>query len=148
MIERTAQRSVELFESGLYCAESVLLAIVESRGIQSEWIPKIATGFCGGVSDTCGQCGAVSGAIMGLGLFVGRNTPQETVDRAYTLTRELVTRFRNRFGSTNCFELTGCDLGTAAGQEQFRTKNQFTECKRYAAEATRLALTLLEEKRG
>ena len=43
-----AQRSEELFQSGWYCAESVLLAIAEAHGIESEIIPKIATAFCSG----------------------------------------------------------------------------------------------------
>jgi len=39
-----ANRSRQLFESGYYCAESVLLAVAESQGIKSDLIPKIATG--------------------------------------------------------------------------------------------------------
>ena len=53
----------DYFESGLFCAESVLLAISESMGQKSDLIPKIATGLCGGVSRTCGICGAVSGGV-------------------------------------------------------------------------------------
>ena len=39
MSERAPQRSVELFKSGFFCAESVLLAIAESQGIRSDFIP-------------------------------------------------------------------------------------------------------------
>jgi len=52
MTEKTAQRSGELFDSGFWCAESVLLAVAESKGIKSDIIPKIATGFCAGISRT------------------------------------------------------------------------------------------------
>ena len=45
MSEQAPQRSLELFRSGFFCAESVLLAIAESQGIQSDLIPRIATGF-------------------------------------------------------------------------------------------------------
>ena len=55
MNDRVSQRSRELFDSGYYCAESVLLAIAENQGIQSDLIPKIATGFCSGISRTCGM---------------------------------------------------------------------------------------------
>jgi dihydrofolate reductase len=37
----------------------VLLAIAESQGIQPDLIPRIATGFCSGISRTGGMCGAV-----------------------------------------------------------------------------------------
>jgi hypothetical protein len=56
MNEQASQRSVELFRSGFFCAESVLLAIAESQGIESDLIPRIATGFCSGISRTGGAC--------------------------------------------------------------------------------------------
>jgi hypothetical protein len=59
MGEQVPQRSPELFRSGFFCAESVLLAIAESQGIQSDLIPRIATGFYSGISRTDGMCGAV-----------------------------------------------------------------------------------------
>ncbi len=76
IIEKTAERSVVLFKSGYYCAESVLLAIAEEKGIQSKLIPKIATGFCSGTLRMCGQCGAVNGAILSINLLTGRNDDQ------------------------------------------------------------------------
>lgn len=42
-MDKISQRAGEVFESGYYCAESVLLAVAESRGIESELIPRIAT---------------------------------------------------------------------------------------------------------
>ena len=77
MCEQAPQRSLELFRSGYFCAESVLQAIAENQDIQSDLIPKIATGFCSGISRTGGMCGAVSGGIMGIGLVAGRNSPAE-----------------------------------------------------------------------
>jgi hypothetical protein len=45
MSQQAPQRSRELFRSGFFCAESVRLAIAESQGIQSDLIPRIATGL-------------------------------------------------------------------------------------------------------
>src|SRR5512137_1149466 len=101
MSEQAPQRSLELFRSGFYCAESVLQAVAESQGIRSELIPRIATGFCSGISRTGGMCGAVSGAIMGINLAAGRNSPGESIETSYALTRELVRRFEKQFGSVN-----------------------------------------------
>jgi len=66
MIEKIAQRSGELFDSGFWCAVRVLHAIAESKGIKSDLIPKIATGICAGISRTNNICGALSGAIMAI----------------------------------------------------------------------------------
>lgn len=143
MIDKASQKGREFFESGLYCAESVLLAMAQSKGIQSDLIPKIATGFCGGVARTCGTCGAVSGAIMGIGLFTGRNSPEASVDDTYRRVRKLLEMFEARFGSTNCRELIGCDLGTEEGQNHFKTVR--AQCTMYTEEATRIAMSIVQD---
>jgi len=137
-------RSRELWESGFYCAESVLLALAEEQGIHSDLLPRIATGFCSGVARSCGTCGAVSGAIMGLSLCSGRSLPGESVDDAYAIVRELMGLFETKFGSVNCQELIGCDLGTDEGQTFFRANNLHEQCGRYVEEATRIAMQLME----
>jgi C_GCAxxG_C_C family probable redox protein len=146
VIDKASQRSGEIFESGLYCAESVLLAVCETYGIQSDLIPKIATGFCGGMSRTCGMCGAVSGAIMALSLFTGRSKPDESVMESYTAAQKLMRMFSGSFGSTNCRDLTGVDLGADEGQKKFKEDKIIERCKGYTIEATRMATTLIEEK--
>jgi C_GCAxxG_C_C family probable redox protein len=124
----------------------VLLAVAESEGIQSDLIPKIATGFCGGVSRTCGMCGAVSGGIMVIGLFAGRSAPTEPVAESYGMVRKLVNEFGSQFGSTNCKDLTGCDLGTEEGQNYFKENNIRQKCRFLTEEATRISLSLIEDK--
>ncbi len=145
MSEQASQRSQELFRSGFFCAESVLLAIAENRGIQSDLIPKIATGFCSGISRTGGMCGAVSGAIMGLNLVVGRSLPSESIEISYALTQKLISQFEKQVGSVNCRQLIGCDLATEAGQRYFLENHLMERCLQYAGEATRLAISLMAE---
>ena len=93
MIEQASQRSVELFKSGYFCAESVLLAMAEHLDVHSDLIPRIATGFCSGISRTGGMCGVVSGAIMGLDLVAGRSSPSDSVETSYTLARKMIDLF-------------------------------------------------------
>jgi C_GCAxxG_C_C family probable redox protein len=145
MSEQTQQRSLELFQSGFFCAESVVLAIAESKGIHSDLLPRIATGFCSGVSRTGGMCGAVSGAIMGINLVTGRNTPTESLESCYAITQELIERFTNQFGSLNCRELIGCDLATNEGQQYFVENQCMESCMQYAAGATGIAVSLIAE---
>ncbi len=118
------------------------MAVAESQGIQSDLLPKIATGFCSGVARTGGQCGALSGAIMALGLLAGRSEPGAPVDDNYSQVQELVMWFKAKFGSINCQELTGVHLGTEEGRVQFREKNQIEICLNFAEEATRIVLEL------
>ena len=136
-------RSRELFDSGFYCAESVLLAVAESKGIESGLIPKIATGFCSGISRTCGMCGAVSGGILAISLLTGRSSPQEPTRRSFSKVKKFKKAFERRFGTTNCRELISCDLDTEEGQKIFIDNNLVEQCKQYTEEATRMVLEVL-----
>jgi C_GCAxxG_C_C family probable redox protein len=145
MSEVAPQRSRELFQSGFFCAESVLQALAESQGICSDLIPRIATGFCSGISCTGGMCGALSGGIMGIGLIAGRNSPAESIEPAYALAQKLISAFKEQYGSINCCELMGCDLATESGQRYFVENNLMESCLQYAEGATRMALSLIDE---
>jgi C_GCAxxG_C_C family probable redox protein len=142
---QASQRSLELFKSGYFCAESVLLAIAENQGIQSDLIPKIATGFCSGISRTGDLCGAVTGAIMGINLVVGRSSPSESIELSYTLTQKLISQFERQYGYVTCRQLIGCDLATEVGQRYFLENNLMERCYQYAEDATRMVISLMAE---
>jgi C_GCAxxG_C_C family probable redox protein len=120
--------------------------VAESKNIQSELIPKIASGFCGGIARTSGICGAVSGAVMAISIFCGRDLPDEPIDKAYVAVRKLIETFENKFGSTNCRELTGCDLSTEEGRKRYFATNMLERCRGYTEEATRMAMSIIKEK--
>lgn len=143
-----AERSRALFDSGMYCAESVLQAIAEVMEIQNDLIPRIATGFCGGLSRTCGPCGALSGAVMALNMLYGRQSPEESVKENYILVHNLVKHFVSQFGSMNCKELIHCDLGTDEGHRYFEENNLIEQCKDYTAGAARIVIRLIENPDG
>jgi C_GCAxxG_C_C family probable redox protein len=121
----------------------VLLALAEQQGIQSDVIPRIATGFCSGLARTGGLCGAVSGAVMAVGLALGRSQPGMETDPAYTVVRRFLERFEAEFGAVTCFELTGVHLGTPEGQAAFRENNVFARCLEYAEGAADIAAELI-----
>lgn len=143
-IDTAAARSRELFYGPLCCSESVLLAIAEHQGIDSALVPRMATGFCGGMASLGGPCGALTGAIMGLGLINGRDTGEEPRGAFDDAVRALIADFEQTFGTTSCRSLTHCDLRTEAGKAAFRASGQKERCTEYVMRATRLALTLAE----
>jgi C_GCAxxG_C_C family probable redox protein len=118
------------------------LAVAESQGIESDLLPKIATGFCSGLARTGGLCGALTGAIMGLNLLTGRNDPKASSEENYALVSELIDQFVEKFGAINCRDLTGADLGTEEGQAVFKEKNQIVNCLNYTEEAARMIFSL------
>ena len=137
--DQVAQRSAELFNQGLGCSESVLQAVAEGRGIQSDLIPKIATGLCGGVSRTGGICGAVSGGVLAISMITGRSNAQEPREDCHRLVRLFLSECEAKFGSTNCEKLIGCRLDTPEGQQFFKDHNLRVKCAGFTREAARLA---------
>ena len=83
---------------------------------------------------------------MAISLSTGRQFPTEGVEGNYALVRELIKRFEEQFGTTNCRMLLGCDLDTAEGQQTFMANNLIERCYDYAEGATRIAVSLLEER--
>jgi len=144
-IRESAEKS---FASGLFCAESVLLALAKAYGFESDLLPKMASGFCGGMARTCGTCGAVTGAIMGMGLTLGRSHSDESMSPVYEATQRLIAKFEQEFGSRDCHELLGCDLGTPDGQVTFRENNLRERCIRYTGGAASIAANIMSEVNG
>jgi C_GCAxxG_C_C family probable redox protein len=143
--DQVSARSAALFESGMYCAESILLAVADVHGLKDASIPRIATGFCGGISRTDGMCGALAGGIMALGLLTGRSAPQDSKTQCYALVDAFIGRFSREFGSTRCTDLLGCNLSTIEGSLCFQEKGLMEEV---CAPVTRRAAGLVEEVFG
>ncbi len=96
--------------SGLNCAETVLSTMCAYWDVESPLIPRIATPFGGGLAATRGVCGAVSGALMAIGLRLGR---EEGGDReaAYTAARRYMEWFEANYGTRDCADLIGLRRG-------------------------------------
>jgi C_GCAxxG_C_C family probable redox protein len=139
----------DLFSSGFYCAESVVLAIARAQGVESDLLPKIATAFCSGMARSCGTCGALTGAIMGINLTLGRSTPNESVEASYTAVQKLIKEFEKEFGDRNCYVLLGgCDLNTPQGQAMFEEKGLMETCLQITGKAAEMAARIIVESSG
>jgi C_GCAxxG_C_C family probable redox protein len=136
--------ALALFDGGLFCAESVVAALAPRAGVNPDLVTPMATGFCSGVGRTGGMCGAVSGAIMAIGLATGRTTPAGKVERSYDPVNALLNRFVAEFGSTNCAELLGCHIGTPDGMQAFRDRKLVERCRAYTKRAAELAAPLMD----
>ena len=146
MKKKVAEKSVEYFNNGYCCSESVLLSVAESKGIKSELIPKIATGFCGGMSHTDGTCGAISGGILAIDMLHGRGNPSDNREDSEEKVQDLISTFEDSFKSKYCYELTSCDLGTEEGQMKYNIDEVYEKCDNFVAKATEKTLELIDKK--
>jgi C_GCAxxG_C_C family probable redox protein len=146
--EAVGNTARDLFLSGFYCAESVLLAVARAQGVDSGLLPGIATAFCSGQARTCGPCGALSGALMAVGLLLGRSAASDSVEPAYAAAQALVEEFEREFGARDCRSLLdGCDLGTPGGQKMFRERELVRRCHHFTARAAEMAVRIVAEHR-
>ena len=146
-VNEIVDKASSYFKSGYNCAESALLAIAkDALEIDSDLIPKIATGFGGGISRQGYVCGAVSGVVMGFGLKYGRNSPEELRAHTYNRVVEFYKRFQEKFGSIICKELSGCDLSNIEGLRKFREENIHEQrCRYFVGRAIEIFMSLINE---
>lgn len=113
---------------------------------ENDIIPRIAFGFAGGIGNTGAVCGAVVGAVMAIGLKLGKaDTMEETLHRL-SVPQEFRRRFETEMETINCRELTGADLSTPEGIEQYMSSDKpQTVCFPAVSAAYRLVLDLLKE---
>ena len=114
--------------------------------IENDVIHRIAFGFAGGLGNTGAVCGAVSGAVMAIGLKRGRTETMEEGLRELEITREFRRRFEAEMETISCRELTGADLTTEEGVKQFMSSDMpRTVCFPAVDAAYRLVVDLLNE---
>ena len=117
-----SERAKELFLSGYNCAQSVLLSFADDLKFSKELAQKMAAGFGGGMGKTQETCGAVTGAIMVLGMLKGEevNNNEELKTTAYVAVQDLTREFVAAYKTTKCRDIIGCDLNTPEGAEKFK----------------------------
>jgi C_GCAxxG_C_C family probable redox protein len=131
-------------DAGWFCAESVVAELALRLGVESDLLPAIATGFCGGVSRRGGMCGAVSGAVMAISLVNGRRSAADSREAAYAAVQSLVDGFVKEFGSVNCPELLGLHLGTDEGRAEFRARGLMRRCRGFTCRAAEMAAEIID----
>ncbi|MEZ4386435.1 MAG: C-GCAxxG-C-C family (seleno)protein [Candidatus Krumholzibacteriia bacterium] len=139
-----AEAAARHFDAGHNCAEAVLRAFAADLGRPE--IVRLATGFGGGMGRDGDQCGALSGALLTVGLYLGRDEPGDdrAKDRCYAVVREVRRRFVEACGHADCRDLTGVDLRTEAGRARFEAEGVATTvCRACVREAARVTAEVL-----
>jgi C_GCAxxG_C_C family probable redox protein len=122
--------------------------VCQEFGLESESgaIPKIAYGFAGGIGNTGAVCGAVAGAVMAIGLKLGRADTMEGMLQNLGVAREFRRRFEAEMGDIGCRELTGLDLSTEESLAQLMNSDIPQKvCFPAVGAAYRLGVELLGE---
>lgn len=143
LMTRRVEEAVELFKGGFNCSQVVLMSFCEKYGLDKKQALKLGCGLGGGMRS--GEaCGAVSGAILVIGLKYGQADVEDTVAKStcYAKTVEFINSFKERNQSIVCRDLLGCDLGKEGEWERATREGAF---KKVCPEMIISAIELLEE---
>ncbi len=103
--------AIMMVKNGLQCSQAALAALGEQLGIEIKQALRLASGFGGGIALQGDICGAVSGAIMAIGLKHGydKGPDVDARDKVYFLAQELIQRIKAKHGCYTCRGLTGME---------------------------------------
>jgi C_GCAxxG_C_C family probable redox protein len=114
--------------------------------VEKDVLLRAACGFAGGLGNTGFICGSVVGAVMAIGLKRGRPDSEEGSLREARLLQEFRRRFEAEMGTISCRELTGADLTTEEGIQEFMSSDTPQNvCFPAVGVAYRLVVDLLKE---
>jgi len=136
--------AVRRYNQGCSCSQAILQTYGE---LPAETAMRIATGFSGGMR-MAKTCGAVTGAIMIIGLKFGQTRHEDTKakQRTYELVNKLTERFRAIHGSVDCRDLLHCDISTPEGMKHARRNELFsTRCPQFVKDAAQILDQILTE---
>ncbi len=131
------------------CSECCLLALAKAQGVESPLVPRIATGFGAGIGRSGETCGAVTGAVLGLGIKYGRDKVEPIKDRRpYWYATEFLKQFKEEHDELDCPALLGLDLAKPEDYEEYSKRNLWEhKCTRYILSATAIACDIIAENK-
>lgn len=135
------EKAVALFDR-FNCAQSVFAACGPTAEVTEPMCLVLAGPFGGGMGRMGETCGAVTGALLALGTRHGQGMatdPAQARGPLYERVTAFAEAFREQHGSLTCKELTGCDLRTPEGQQEFKARDlHHTLCQKLVADAVKL----------
>lgn len=134
------------FRAGYNCAQAIALALMDELQAEEKTLLAAAHPFGGGMGRLRLTCGAVSGAVMCLGLFF----PDLKKSDLYALVQEFCRRFEEKNGSVICGELlSGAGIRTdRSPQAEERTEEYYKKrpCPLLIGDAAEILEEMLKER--
>jgi len=145
---KKSEKAVEYFRNKFNCSQSVFAVFAPEYGIPENDSLKVACAFGGGMGRQQLTCGAVTGALMAIGLKYGKalNDPEENKQITYAKTKEFFEEFKKIHSSVNCRDLlNGLDMNNPDDHKKIMEKRLFDiKCEKYVADAVTLTEKLLK----
>ncbi len=145
MSNSRSEQAQAFFKEGYCCSQSVFSVFAKELDLDPRLAFKMADPFGGGMG-LAETCGAVTGALLAIGLKYGREKAndvevrREMRDRANAFIKE----FTACHHSIVCRDLLGCDICTEQGSKQANEQKLFeTRCPGFIRDAVEIIEKLL-----
>ncbi len=143
------ETATRLFTEGFHCSQAILEAFSDDYGLDPILARKLANPMAGG-SGIGGECGAVTGALMVIGMEYGMTDSNdfEAFETTFKKVSAFVNRFKARHGDLDCHKLIGLNVFSEEGFKEFQMKNiKLTQCKKYVRDAACIVEEIINQDR-
>ncbi|AET68281.1 C_GCAxxG_C_C family probable redox protein [Desulfosporosinus orientis DSM 765] len=143
------KEAVSCFTEGFLCSQAIFSTYAPEIGLDRETALKISCSFGGGMARMGETCGAVTGALMVIGLKSGNTNvdDKQGKERTYGVAWDFVSRFTQCNDSIKCKDLLCCDISTTEGAKIANEKQLFTTlCPKFVEDAALIIEQILDIK--
>jgi C_GCAxxG_C_C family probable redox protein len=141
MASQRAAEAVAAFNGGFSCSQAICSTYFQAFGVDRVTARKVSCGFGAGISRSGDICGAVSGAIMVIGLAYGmaRSGDVASKEKTYRAVNDFLREFRQRNGAVDCTSLIGFDLSDPSQREMAKDRKVVaTRCPVFVRDAAEI----------
>jgi len=139
------EHAVDRFMKSMNCSQAVLETYAPALGMPASMARRVATAMAGGMG-MGSECGAVTGALMVIGLKYGKtaDTDQQADKATFQRVAAFLDQFKARHEHLGCSQLLGVDMGTPEGIKEAEKLELFTtRCPAYVRSAAEILDTIL-----
>ncbi len=111
------EKTVELFANGLNCSQAMLNVFGEQYGLDPQMAKGLGRALGGGMGHMARTCGAVTAAVLILGLSRNGQEEAEARKTSFSNVQKLFRRFEKLHGTSECKTLLGADMSTDEGKK-------------------------------
>jgi len=126
------------------CCTGVLASYSPELGIQKDLAAGLGRGMAGGIGGLGNVCGAVSGAVLVIGLKTTNQknlTDKAAAFKTMETVKKFVSKFEEQHSSIKCRDLIGHDISTPENMGAAMKANAYANCPKFIE----TAVTILDD---
>ena len=115
--------------------------------IKDSALPQLASGFGGGIGHKGSLCGALTGAVMAIGMKMGRTDPKDraTLQKGYDKCQQFWAQFEREFGNVNCYEIIRTHLDNEEERQKWLAAGGREKCRDLVEKTASMLCDFLSE---